>query len=1123
MAATRSALHEGYILGDYRIERVLGAGGFGITYLARDAALKRLFAIKEYCPHDLSKREGTTVYPYTDVRDDYERGLNDFIKEAQTLARFHHRNIVGVARIFETNNTAYMVLNFEEGSSLKEWLKNRETKPDQQEIDAIAGPLLEALELIHADNTLHRDIAPDNIYIRKDGSPVLLDFGSARQALTMRSRSVSAIVKAGYSPQEQYSTRAANQGPWTDIYALSATLYRMLIGETPPEASDRTIDDHYEPLTNRKLKGYRPTLLAAIDWGLALRPKDRPQAVAEWRGPLLQNKPVPAGAVKLPGSAGGQSATPKSKMPAIAAAALVAVLGIGAGIYALRDDGGASTDNPPATTEQPQAVTQAPDNAVATAPASEAPNASPEASPPSAGSAETTEPAAATTDADEAQKKKLAEAEAANGAGQAREAAGPVVEFSGLELGPVGADGSQLVRSISAQSLFNGKVRPSETLIALKHNGETIDLADPQKAAGATRRLVACDTLVADVGAGGQTRSEQVRLPQDFGFLAGAPKTPIVALDTVVAATISGGPRIDSLGAASMLGKAGLAPGDVITSFGGTRVGSPRALDAEAGKAAAAGGAFPVEYLRDCAEKTATVSFEQNEATVEWAGLTLTGNASGPAVVKTIAQGSIFDTKLLAGDEISDLTVGGANTLVEHLSDVREKLVPLELCGSLQVRYRRAGNPGSIIAPAPLPSRKGPVELAALGIKGWLLADDRGIEIGSIDAARRPGWDPGLKAGDLVERLGSTQAAALGSLDENGQLAFLGSGGQIAVRRGCEQVALAVPPYVIARDEPIDLATLSSTDRGAVLSALYHLGHYRSPYASREFVEAGALDFQTRTAISAFKKAAGKPEDESLLSSDIALLVPQGGSGLPGDREVATLSSIIPPDIAANSARYIRRIDLFLRSKGYTGNGQRAELARYLASQGVADSDGYITDPAAARAIFVDTLDVNVSGNGEQTFGKWTFRANPQSSTCEIYARPSQIQGLLFDFFLQGTAADSPKIVLGVTRGQASNAMTMNFGGFDGYAAADVPTVLTSTGKAFQVSRNGNAFVPASSDGSISTELHKALDGGDWLDIIGASKHGGGLRIRYPAEGFRQAFMHMRSECGVNAIADWLN
>lgn len=1100
MAATRSALHEGYILGDYRIERVLGAGGFGITYLARDAALKRLFAIKEYCPHDLSKREGTTVYPFTDVRDDYERGLNDFIKEAQTLARFHHRNIVGVARIFEANNTAYMVLNFEEGSSLKEWLKNRETKPSQQEVDAIAGPLLDALELIHADNTLHRDIAPDNIYIRKDGSPVLLDFGSARQALTMRSRSVSAIVKAGYSPQEQYSTRAANQGPWTDIYALSATLFRMLIGETPPEASDRTIEDHYEPLTARKLKDYRATMLAAIDWGLALRPKDRPQIVSEWRGPLLQNKPIPANAVKLAGSS-GQAAAPKSKVGAIAAAAVVALLAVGGGIYALQGDGG-TTDGPPVVTEQPQEVTQAP--------ASTAEPASPVPATESIQSEASATPAA---EADTTPDSDIG----------SRDAAGPAIEFSGLELGPAGTDGGQPVRAVASQSIFSGKIQPSETLLALKHNGEDIDLADAQKAAGATRKLVACDILVADVSANDQTRSEEARLPQDFGFLAGAPKTPVTALDAVVAATISGGPRIDSLGAGSVLDKAGLMPGDVITSFGGTRVGSPRALEAEAGKAAGAAGAVSVEYLRDCAEKSATVSFGTSEDTVEWAGLTLAGNPAGPAVVKTVAQGSVFDTKLLPNDEITDLTVRGSNTLVEHLSDVREKLLPLELCGSLQVRYRRAGNPGSVIAAAQLPMRKEPIDLTALGITGWVLADNKGMEVGGIDTAKRPGWEPGLKVGDVVERLGTTQGEAFGSLDEDAQLAFLGAGGPIAVRRGCEQVALTAPPYVIARDGPIDVATLSSADRGAILGALYRLGHYRSPYASREFVETGALDFQTRSAISAFKKAAGKPEDEGLLSSDVAALVPQGGTGLPGDREVATLSEVIPPEIAANSARYIRRIDLFLKSKGYTGNGQRAELTRYLASKGIADNDGYITDAAVAKAIFVDTLDVNVTGNGEQTFGKWTFRADPQSNTCEIYARPMQIQGLLFDFFLQGTPADSPKIVLGVTKGQANNAMTMNFGGFDGYAPADVPTVLTSTGAAFQASRNGNMLTPALSGGSISTELHKALAGGAWLDIIGASKHGGGLRIRYPADGFRQAFMHMRSECGVNAIADWLN
>jgi hypothetical protein len=293
MATSRSALPDGYVLNDYEIVDVIGAGGFGITYRARDLALKRHFAIKEYSPFELSSREGTTIYPYDDSAEDYEKGLEDFLLEAETLARFSHPNIVGVARFFRANGTAYMVLNFEQGSSFKEWLRDHEGPVTQAELDAILNPLLDALQLIHADGVLHRDIAPDNIYIRKNGTPVLLDFGSARQSLS-RSHSMSAIVKAGYSPQEQYSSRASNQGPWTDIYSLAATVYRAVAGSVPPEASDRTVQDDYIPLSRQRPAGFRQTFLASIDWAMELRPSDRPQSIEEWRDSLLKDKPVPA-------------------------------------------------------------------------------------------------------------------------------------------------------------------------------------------------------------------------------------------------------------------------------------------------------------------------------------------------------------------------------------------------------------------------------------------------------------------------------------------------------------------------------------------------------------------------------------------------------------------------------------------------------------------------------------------------------------------------------------------------------------------------------------------------------------------------------------------------------------
>ncbi|MET0569498.1 MAG: protein kinase, partial [Hyphomicrobiaceae bacterium] len=184
------ALPAGTVLAsDYRIERVLGAGGFGITYLAEETPLARLVTIKEYFPADYAARHGgVDACPRSrDCAEDYRWGLDRFLEEAQTLAKFDHPNIVRVYRYFRANSTGYMVLHFEEGQSFKGWLKSLGRAPRQHELDRVIAPLLDALELIHGADFLHRDIAPDNIIIRKDGSPVLIDFGSARGEIAQHS------------------------------------------------------------------------------------------------------------------------------------------------------------------------------------------------------------------------------------------------------------------------------------------------------------------------------------------------------------------------------------------------------------------------------------------------------------------------------------------------------------------------------------------------------------------------------------------------------------------------------------------------------------------------------------------------------------------------------------------------------------------------------------------------------------------------------------------------------------------------------------------------------------------------------------------------------------------------
>ncbi|MEM7080549.1 MAG: protein kinase [Pseudomonadota bacterium] len=286
-------LPSGYTIGKFEIEKEIGAGGFGITYKAFDTVLRRHVAIKEYFPFNLAARgHEFTVAPKTQVAGDveeYEWGLARFLEEAQALAMFNHPNIIHVIDSIEHNDTAYIIMEFADGPDLSAVLKEKSLTETETEhlITAVASGLV----AVHESALLHRDIKPGNIIVRADGSPVLIDFGAARQAIGVKSQSLSTILTPGYAPIEQYSSRG-DQGAWTDIYSLAAVGYVCLTRQKMSnyEATDRIRGDDLPKLAElADLSG--SDFLRALDWGMAPEERDRPQSVTQWlahfKRPLL--------------------------------------------------------------------------------------------------------------------------------------------------------------------------------------------------------------------------------------------------------------------------------------------------------------------------------------------------------------------------------------------------------------------------------------------------------------------------------------------------------------------------------------------------------------------------------------------------------------------------------------------------------------------------------------------------------------------------------------------------------------------------------------------------------------------------------------------------------------------
>ena len=286
MQAQLYTLKSGSTIENFQIHRVLGVGGFGITYQAHDLSLDCSVAIKEYFPHGLAVREADGMQVGAKSQKDkhvYEYGLQRFMDEARILARFKNQNIVRVNRYMERNGTAYIIMDYEEGVPLSRYLM-RCKKLSEVEVKTVFRPVLNGLKLIHEQDYLHRDIKPPNIYLRKRGSPVLLDFGAARQALNAHGRTVTNMGTHGYAPIEQFTTQE-RQGPWSDIYGVGATIYHCIAGSSPMTALDRISalqGGRRDPMMSAQAIGkrkYAPELLECVDWMLSVRTDDRPQRV----------------------------------------------------------------------------------------------------------------------------------------------------------------------------------------------------------------------------------------------------------------------------------------------------------------------------------------------------------------------------------------------------------------------------------------------------------------------------------------------------------------------------------------------------------------------------------------------------------------------------------------------------------------------------------------------------------------------------------------------------------------------------------------------------------------------------------------------------------------------------
>lgn len=334
-----NCLAPGVTVGEYRLLGAIGEGGFGIVYRALDLTLDRVVAIKEYMPSTLAGRKSSNqIHVRSQHRGAFDAGLRSFINEARLLAKFSHPALVHVYRFFEENGTAYMVMRYYEGQTLREFLESHEGSVSQPWLEAMLTPILDVLEMLHAADCYHRDIAPDNIFLQDSGVPVLLDFGAARRIIGDMTQALTMVLKPGFAPIEQYvEDGAMPQGAWTDVYQIGAVVYLAITGKPPATSVARMINDPMPVLSAQNYPGYTPPFYAGVQRALAVKPQDRAQSIAELKAQLgiasfaspvieprvgsgfapLMPSAVPVPAVSSGNRQGPQNTTPLSAMKTV--------------------------------------------------------------------------------------------------------------------------------------------------------------------------------------------------------------------------------------------------------------------------------------------------------------------------------------------------------------------------------------------------------------------------------------------------------------------------------------------------------------------------------------------------------------------------------------------------------------------------------------------------------------------------------------------------------------------------------------------------------------------------------------------------------------------------------------